>query len=71
MPEMSKQRIFRSLKNSRFFNWELIRTYKLAAKIAIDILNNNSSSCNDTDDLDVNEQQSSPLPCQPPYNRRY
>jgi hypothetical protein len=36
--------------NGRFFNWELIRTYKLAAKTAIDMLNNNSSSCNDTDE---------------------
>jgi hypothetical protein len=36
--------------DGKFFNWEFIRTFNLAVKMAIDMLNNNSSSCNDTDE---------------------
>lgn len=35
--------------NGRFYNWDLLHTYQLATKMAIDMLNDNSSS-DDTDD---------------------
>jgi hypothetical protein len=36
--------------DGKFFNWEFIRTFNLATKMAIDMLNNNLFSDNDTDD---------------------